>query len=181
MTQTTAEDLLRRTLPLLSTHSPDNDNKLICDILNHLQKFPPCLGCGATTTQEAKARCTRTTAKDVCHGCELWPDEIVFDAPKPLAVEGVQVLADDEELLGVYHAARIGCITASFQHRGWSLEAEGIATLHGLRAVLACCGRAANPAPPADQPPAPPSTEKLFTELDQLLNGIDRHLSPPQP
>jgi hypothetical protein len=95
MTQPTAEDLLRRALSLLSTHSPDNDNKLICDILNHLQKIPPCSECGATTPQEAKARCIRTSAKGVCHGCELWPDEIAFDAPRPLTVEGVQRLADD--------------------------------------------------------------------------------------
>jgi hypothetical protein len=95
MTQTTAEDLLRRTLPLLSTHSPNNDNKLICDILNHLQRIPPCSECGATTPREAKARCIRTSARDICHGCELWPDVIRFDAPRPLTDEGVQRLADE--------------------------------------------------------------------------------------
>jgi hypothetical protein len=62
----------------------------------------------------------------------------------------------DEELLGVYHAVRIGCITASSQHRGWSLETEGTATLHGLRAVLACCGRSVEPVAQADQQPPPP-------------------------
>jgi len=36
------------------------------------------------------------------------------------------------------------------------------------------------PVAQADQPPQPPSTEKLFSELDQLLDGIDRYSDHPE-
>ena len=165
MTQTTAEDLLRRTLPLLSTHSPDNDNKLICDILNHLQKFPPCLGCGATTTQEAKARCTRTTAKDVCHGCELWPDEIVFDAPKPLAVEGVQALA--EEILRHWQPPQPPTLSTEKLYR----EIDQL-----LGDMTRCSDH-----PEGGWWETEDGVKVGRIKLRELKELITRHLSPPQP
>jgi hypothetical protein len=185
--------------------------------------------CGATTPDVAIVCCIRTSAKDTCHGCELWPDEIRFDAPKPLTVEGVQALADhlaavepmteppvddilalaavirqvdgnhslgaaalaeeilrhwrppqqpvkltDEELLRTYGLAK-----RDYRYDGpdddWPNRAERAATICGLRAVLARCGHSVELVTPP-----PPSTEKLFRELDQLLDGFDRCSDHPK-
>jgi hypothetical protein len=80
----------------------------------------------------------------------------------------------DEELLRTYGLAK-----RDYCYEGpdddWPKRAERAATICGLRAVLARCGHSVEPVTPPT-----PSTEKLFSELDQLLDGIDRCSDHPE-
>lgn len=35
---------------------------------------PPCMDCGASTSEQAATMCLCGGDRDHCHGCEIWPD-----------------------------------------------------------------------------------------------------------
>ena len=37
-------------------------------------EVPPCLDCGAATSEEAQGKCICAGDRDDCHGCYLWPE-----------------------------------------------------------------------------------------------------------
>jgi hypothetical protein len=187
-----AIELLKRALDRLPCDS-DSDNALINEIWYFLRKFPPCEECGAMTAKESETRCHGSGDKDTCHGCDLWPDDDSISMqpaaqPAPATEEAAFAMGQtgaspsesepvdltDEELLRTYGLAKRDHIYDG-PDDDWPNRAERAATICGLRAVLARCGHSVELVTPP-----PPSTEKLFREIDQLLDGIDRRVDHPE-
>jgi hypothetical protein len=80
----------------------------------------------------------------------------------------------DEELLRTYGLAKRNHIYDG-PNDDWPNRSERAATICGLRAVLARCGCSVEPVAPP-----PPSTEKLFRELDRLLSDMTRCSDHPE-
>jgi hypothetical protein len=169
-----AIELLKRALDRLPCDS-DSDNALINEIWYFLRKFPPCEECGAMTAKESETRCHASSYKDECHGCDLWPDDdsnSMQPAAQPApTTERTAIIARLRELVGAVIQGP-DTVRREFDMR---VPAE---PLRDADLVLSTAARMLE----ADQsqPPPPPSTEKLFSELDQLLDGIDRCNNHPE-